>query len=332
VISSDSRCIYFMTLQISQKQIKSLLKPQSGSMMARRGRSGSRSRSRSRSKSRGKSSEKKVNGAHMRSAMARKDMVKRTLPRLSSLRALIGAKEKETILAKATYFDKKDSKIDLKNMDDQIAVLKKELELAVGALRAGLGNKPIRIRLSAELLITTTVTSGVTNTIQNGGTSSLSPTNCTEWSTMAALFEEYKCLGGEARFVYCNPSVGSTPPTVVANNLPVIAYDADDNTQATSSILLTQTAQHEVLGSIMGPTLSTPTTAGTHVDHRFRWRTPRGTAVGGGTTATPGTEWIAVSGAQPAGYIKFYHVGTTVTAITTGAGFMYYDLEFRCRA
>jgi len=264
--------------------------------------------------------------------MARKEMVKRAIPRMSTIRSLIANKEKELVLAKATYFDKKDSKVDLKNMDDQVVVLKKELELAVGALRAGLGDRPIRIRLSAELLITTTVTSGVTNTIQMNGTSFLTPSACTEWATMAALFEEYKCLGGEARFIYYNPSCGATPSTVIANNLPVIAYDADDSTAATSSIQLTQAAQHEVLGSLLGPTAATALTAGSHGDHRFRWRTPRGTAVGGGISASPGTEWIATNGVTAAGYLKFYHVGTTVTAVTTGAGFMYYDLEFRCRS
>jgi hypothetical protein len=322
------------------KAIKSLLKPQEGSLMANRSRSKSREKQpRSRSNSRGKGGGKKVNGAHLRSAHFRKNFVKSQIPKLKKIQTGLNAATKRFNLVQDGYFDTKDSKTgptDVKDAQTSIELLKKELELAVGALKAGLGNKPIRMKLVASIVITTTVTPGVTNSVTIGGSSNqLNPAVCGEWATMALLFEEYKCLGGEVNFMYNNPSdnggIGS-PETSTTNVMPIMAYDADDLTAATSSIALAEAAQHKVLRPLVGSADAIVACPQEGIHHTFRWHVPRGTAVGGGTAVVPGTEWIDVSGVQTAGWLKFYHIGSVVAAIKTGAGFVYFDLEFRCRA
>lgn len=244
---------------------------------------------------------------------------------------------KRLSLAKSGYFsDSKDVKADIPGMQKELDQLIKELQLAVGAIRAGLGNKPIRMRLSAEVTITTTVTSGVTNSIDlaQTGSNQLNPTRCGEWATCAALFEEYKCLGGHFDIIYTNSVHAQAALTNASNSLPVIAYDADDGTAATSSMLLTQAAQHKVLNPVLyHSTSNTVAVPDCGAKHHFKWRVPRGSVVENASgVADPGTNWIPVADVVAAGYVKFYHVGSITTAIFTGTGVCYFDLEFRCRA
>lgn len=228
--------------------------------------------------------------------------------------------------------DPDDVKMIMEQLKQSYETLCKEFDIAKATMRAGLGDRPIKMRLSATFLITTTVTTGVTNTVNiNGNTSGqLSPTACTEWSTLAALFDEYKCTGGHCDFIYSN-ATSAQAVAKIPNNIPVIGYDPSDGTALTSSVAVTQLAQHK--------TITTPVTDGTvttipamGVHHQFEWHVPRGTAIGGSASVQPGTEWIAVDGASAAGFLKFHHVGTVITAVDTGAGFIYFNLEFRCRS
>jgi len=231
------------------------------------------------------------------------------------------------MLAKTDYFskDNKDTKTtDVAMLEQQLEMLIKEFDMLKATFRAGLGDKPIRMRLTSTLALTTTVTTGVTNTVVvGGGNGALNPNVCTEWATMVALFDEYKCTGGEAAFAYSNPaSVVGTALT--SNSMPVMAYDGDVAASAASSISLTQASQHKILQSS-----STTGAYVTGLNKRFRWHVPKGVTIGSGVQ--PGTEWLLTSTPFAAGCLLFYHVGTVVTAIDTGAGFVYFDLEFRCR-
>ncbi len=330
------------SLNLSNKQVKSLLKPQKGSMMERRNRRDrSRSRSRSRSKSRGKD-HKKVNGPELRSAKARVGIVKQAVPKIRSLVEQRIVKERKLTLAKSGYFDvdKKDAKFgtletDLKQTQIEFDNLVKEIQLAVSALKAGLGNRPIRMRLSADITLTATVTTGVVTTITiAGGSNRFTPKDATEWSTCIALFDEVKVHGGHLTMCYANQislNGGSNINANGANSLPVMAYDPDLNTAAASGLVLTQLAQHEVWAPIIG--VSGAQTSTTMPNHHFRFRTPTGTVVGDANN--PGNAWTSTSVVdavnQIFGYLRFYHVGNEVTAIKVGAGFLYYDVEFRCR-
>lgn len=206
-----------------------------------------------------------------------------------------------------------------------------EFEAARETMRAGLKERPIRMRMATNFKITTTVTTGVTNTVNINGTgsNSLDPSQCTEWSVITALFDEYKCLGGECEFIY-NNNVPSSGSLTGSNNIPVIAYDPDNGGSASSSIYLFIHAQHKALNPIgaIGSALYFPAEGGLH---KYKWHTTSGDVFGGTVGALPGKEWILVQGVSPAGSLLFYHVGSVITATDTGVGVILFDFEFRCR-
>lgn len=252
---------------------------------------------------------------------------------IGPLVAAINTAKNKVALSKSAYFDAKDSKFDLNAVTKEIDQLSKELVFGRTALRSGLGDKPVRIRLSAPMVLTTTVTTGVTKTVNIAGSGSgtLDPINCDEWNTVAALFDEFKCLGGEVVFIYCNPSSMTTANNLTSDNIPTMGYDGGAGGATAVSVMnLTQLAQHksfvnwtaQSIGAGMGmaPVL-----------HRFKWHVPKGTVVSLSNTNIPGTEWQTTDSPAKAGTLLFYHIGLLTTAVNSGAGWTYMDFEFRCR-
>jgi len=316
----------YSTMMDSKKQTPT---PSIRSRASSQTRSKSKSKSKSRARfSKGKNKVKRAMSAHGK--LLRSQVAKSVAPVLE----LKNKTEKKLALCKSGYFgDSKDSKIDIPSLQRDYDQLCKELQLLRDTMRAGLKDKPIRMRLSTSFVITTTVTTGVTNTvnINASGNGSLDPSKCTEWSALAGLFDEYKCLGGECEFLYHN-FLDQTTLTCVSDNIPIMGYDVDQNTPS-SSLALTQLSQHKSFSPITGKAVTFMTSPSENTRHKFRWHVPRGTAIyGGSNTLAPGTEWVAVAGVVAAGYIVFYHLGAANTAINTGAGWIYFDLEFRCRA
>jgi len=241
----------------------------------------------------------------------------------------LGLLSKQMEGIKLGYFDSKDkdNKTDPKAIQNEMDLLNKEIEMARDAIAAGLGDKPIKIRLSCGFVITTTVTSGVTNTVNiaGSGTAQLDPSQCSEWTTCAALFDAYRCHGGRAVFNYNNP-IGSG--AITSDSLPVIGYEID-NVAATSSLALTQKSQHKILDASLTSGGGVSTVPASCVRHDFKWHLLPGIVLGSGD---PGSgEWIATAGPSRVGFLQFYHLGTVITATNQGAGIIYFDLQFRAR-
>jgi len=238
---------------------------------------------------------------------------------------------KKNSLVRSSYFsDTKDAKssVAIADSDKEVELLKANLDMARNAIKSGLKDRPIRIRLVAPFTITTTVTSGVTNTLKINGLASgaIDPSYMTEWGSFAGLFDEYKVLGGEMVFTYANPS---RYPVVSNDQLVTMAYDSDSGTSASVSSLC-EHSQHKSFNNaqmITGPSMMNAA----QTVHRFNFHIPRGTAAGGAASIVPGTQWVVTGGPQPCGYILFYHVGLSIAAEITGAGTCYLDTEFRCR-
>jgi len=301
-------------------------------------RASSRSRSKSKPRARfskGKNAKKKASASHGKLLKA---------AALKTLKPFIDAKsvsDKGLALAKSGYFsNSKDSKVDVPSLQKENDQLIKEIQLAVGAIKAGLKDKPIKMRLSAIFVITTTVTTGVTNTLTIGGSNSaLNPSYCTEWTTITALFDEYKMLGGQTDFIYGNINAApeSGAPNWTSDCVPIMAYDCDDQTAPTSSILLTQSSQHKTFNpgqKILGAAGAIVGGGQGETHHKFHFHIPRGDVdpvTNGGILVAPGTQWQSCGTPLTHGFLKFYHLGSVVTAKDTGAGFVYFDLEFRCR-
>jgi hypothetical protein len=314
-------------LPISKTQLKSLLKPQAGSLAAR-GRAKTPERSRSRSRSRSKSKGKTIN-LNKRSGQFRKQFIKSSIAKLKPLvdkKELLG---KTVALAKSGYFSDKDSKtVDLKTTQGEYDNLLKEIQLAIGAIKAGLGDRPIRLKLSQSFTLTATVTTGVVTTWAiGGGNNRFTPGDASEWSSVAALFDEVKVHGGHLTCLYMNYVTGAP---VSPNWIPTIGYDLDSSTAASSVEQICQLAQHEQWSVPVA--YGSPATAVQQTNHHFRWHTPTADVI---SVDNPGRGWVAVPDVtgftQVFGYMKFYHVGTIATAVAVGTGIMYYEIEVRCR-
>lgn len=229
--------------------------------------------------------------------------------------------------------DEKNENVIIEQLQELYDTACQEFEVARNALRAGLGTRPVRIQLTSKFVITTTVTTGVTRTvdINGGGTGALSPKDATEYSSIAAIFDEVKTTHGKCEFIYINTvAANGTTSAVTTDSLPVIAYDPSTSSPAISATSDgVQFAQHMLFNPLTGTTTGNSANG---CKHTFPWRVPPGVTSANGTQSIVGTQWQSVEGTLlPVGGIVFYHVGTCVTATNTGAGFVYYENEFRCR-
>jgi hypothetical protein len=223
----------------------------------------------------------------------------------------------------------------------EVQNLVKEVGLVTSAFKAGIGNKPISMILHSPFDILTTVTTGVTNTVQftiASGGATIQLRDTAEYSLIAALFDEAKIESGTMHFNYLNPVIMGTIPTgnnnVTNNNIPIICYDPSDATAGTSTLALMEQAQHELLScphTFSGAASATNVYQVTHARHKFHFRVPSGIALDGSSTVEGA--WIQIgNGGVVSGGIKFYHVGSVITASTTGSGTMFLKVALRCRS
>jgi hypothetical protein len=217
--------------------------------------------------------------------------------------------------------DSKDTKAD----DQTIALLKKELGLIRGAARAALGNKPFRSFAPMTFTLTATVTSGVVNTVATGGNVTIAPTNITEQSSWAALFDEVKVHGGTVDFLYANPV---NVLAMTNDSRPAVGYDPTDSTAATGVNDVVQLAQHMTLDAPCNQSGNVLSCASNR--HRFKFVIPKGDYISS-NAAFVGDMWQDFASAQAVGAIKFYHVGAISTAVVCGAGQVMLDMSFRIR-
>jgi len=236
--------------------------------------------------------------------------------------------------------DEKQKDVIIEQLTELYEAACQEFEVARDMLRAGLKNKPIRMQLTASVAITTTVTTGVTNTIVfNANTQAVVQSDGTEWSSVKGLFDETKLTGGRIEFLYINPiNANGTTTAVGQNSTPSIGYDPGELSAVSSGVSdIVSMAQHEQFNPAVvnntgapAPVLAIPACG---VKHSFKFRVPAGTEIPSATQGVViGNDWQSTEGTLlPVGSIKFYHIGTSITAVNTGAGTIFYHCEFRCR-
>lgn len=244
-------------------------------------------------------------------------------------------KKKALALASSSYFaDQKDLKSPpIAQLQKEIEIIENELKLIRSVVKAGIGNNPISIRLWVPFVITTTVTTGITNTVTIGtaGSAAIQPSFTSEWPSLVSLFDEYRMLGGTLHWLYMNPVSPTSLNASGASSIPAIGYDPSDGTVANAVNTVCQLAQHKILPA------ANDTWAGFKAEakHEFHFTVPKGVMNDEAPTGSTsyGTQWIACDAASAIhGWIKHYHQGAVVTAVNTGAGQVVYDLQFRCRS
>lgn len=221
---------------------------------------------------------------------------------------------------KEDYFVVKtgDVKDRLVKLDSQIDQLKESFRVMFGT-----GTFKIRLPQAVDAYMIATVTSGVVSNVVT-----VVPSGASEWSSIAALFDEYRQMG--VTVIHKNPliinTLGSAYGGSVSTTYRVTAADPTDSTALASVVAGVQQGVHEVLSLAHGA-LSTPVPTVTwHID------LPKGEMfAGSGTLQSAQKTWTQVN--LPVTYcsLKHYTVQAVTTASIVESALLYHDLEFRLR-
>lgn len=186
------------------------------------------------------------------------------------------------------FGDAKDVKVPVTVNADALAIerdlqlVESELKLlrttARAALFNGFGTKLLKMKL---WIAETWATSGSNIT----GIVAADPSVVTEFASLAALFDEYRCVGGEAHiYVTC----ASDPATSTNDPRVIYAYDPAESVNLTTLVAGLQLQQHKLMYAYNGTSSATP--AQIPNTYSFNWKVPAG------VITTSGSAPVASSG------------------------------------
>lgn len=168
--------------------------------------------------------------------------------------------------------------------------------------------------------------------------------NTTEWGAIAALFSEYRVLGGKLE--YFLPYLSPAPASVGLNadSMSVVCYDPTNASSLTSVRQGTELTYHTLLAP-SPVSVSTTTGSGTcrygfrpinGKPFTLRWETSKASALdiqSGAISYSPGM-WKAIQAAgsnSPDGSIKSFGISDFSVSAAAITGIHYVDLELRMR-
>jgi hypothetical protein len=223
------------------------------------------------------------------------------------------------------YLSKNSKEKDEPVDSDTTKLLLQEVKLLRAAVRSAVGFRATRITLTIPFQLTATVTTGVVNTAV-----SAVPGTSTEFSSLAALFDEYKCVSGEVHFVNfirSSYAIGVTGSTLNTSVLALV-YDTD-STALTSVQDATVYMNHKLYR--LGQQSGSVTAVKENLDH-FAFHVPPGVGVSTVTPIVEEGQWVPVSNTTSSfGFVKSYCVATEVVALAVVSGYMTLHCEFRAR-
>jgi len=200
------------------------------------------------------------------------------------------------------------------------------------------GVKILRLRVPYSLSMSCAI---------GGGIGAVQPvlldSNTAEWAAVAALYDEYRVLGGALKFAPCYQAPVATTGLGPDSLFMAIGYDPADGTAYSSVRAVTELSQHSLLaaratGSAANSNLLTYTfNSATATPHVLRWKTgPVKDLSIGGTgliEASPG-QWKSIKAAgsnNPDGWFKMVGISDFAAVATVLSGINYVDVEFRSR-
>jgi hypothetical protein len=234
--------------------------------------------------------------------------------------------------AKELYFgtsSKSDSKtLALSSAIDpskRVSILDQELSAIKQTMTNMLAGEQYRVTLPQifDAYCVATVTTGVVSNV-----CTINPTGCSEFATLAALFDEYKETG--ITVLHKNPLIINTLSNPgggsVNTTYRITAADPTDNTAMTSVDAGLQHGVHELLSLAHGNlSVQLPLLA-------WKIRLPPDTVfVSGGTMALAQDTWMAANFPVPYCFLKHYTVQAVTTATTVESAIIQHSLEFRIR-
>ncbi len=208
----------------------------------------------------------------------------------------------------------------------------RQVHMARDAMARVSGNRPLVIKLPISVTMSV-ATSGVL-----AAALPIDVTASTEFTSLAALFDEYKLLSGDIRFnvTAYNTGVGTTADA--DKGMMVMGYDPAEGSPLTSVRNGCELSHHALYGSMAtnGSAAVQFSTAAGH-PHRFSFYPPKGVlaAINSNVQYLAADEWVPTTSSQTNlywGYLKTYfqtsYSGTTQNALV---GILTLDVAFRCR-
>jgi hypothetical protein len=238
---------------------------------------------------------------------------------------------------KASWYDV--SKVDESNaklLSALEAELKADVATARSTLASAYGSKPVKFIIPINWSAVNNAANQSTTVFQVD--MSASP----EWTSLVALFDEYRFRGGVLKFsTMCGPL---NPVVIGADLCFVLAYDPEDSTVLTSVRDGIQVKEHKLFASTTyyggagGATFSQAFYAPlAGQPFEFRFRPPAGSNIGisnTGTVVQDAGVWKSVNYVQTnaaEGWIKPYFVNGSANGAIVAGGNIYYEIELRYR-
>lgn len=214
-----------------------------------------------------------------------------------------------------------------------------ELKVARQAIGSMFGSKPIRFMLPSPGVWNSTVTTGVVDAVFT-----LDASLATEWSSLAAIFDEYRFAGGHFDFSVTCPSLVTVMGTSALSSAAVLGFgfDPSDATVAASIGTIAQLEQHKLffprlLATSASATANSYTAVFNNTNGRpmtFRWKTGEAASFTGNGGAVGVGDWKATQGnvsSFPDGVIKPYWSSGQSLAAVVIVGVYYWEIHFRMR-
>ncbi len=229
----------------------------------------------------------------------------------------------------------KDSKVDVSALDSAISTVEKAYELARTTLASAFGPRPVPFVLPMSVTMLTTGGAGILS-----APLTINPSQSTEWTSLAALFDEYRCCSATLEYAIQAPAGALTTSggtTFSPNTLFVLGWDPSDNNPLGSVRQGTELQQH----TLKAPSMRYAGAAGSYSGvfeglHRFHVQIAKYAQLnvfGQSTNDSPG-QWKPTnnSTALAEGYLKPYCATLLGTLNDTAvSGILYLRVEFRCR-
>jgi len=237
--------------------------------------------------------------------------------------------ELKTAQKKGWFSDDKSSPPDPFTEFKALAATSKE------TLSSMFGERAIPFSLPVTTAFASTVTTGILN-----ANLPMDVTSSPEFASLAALFDEYRFVGGRIEYSIVAPTstvvLGTSSVTV--NAMFGIGFDAADNTAPSDIKDIAQLEYHQ----LHAPRIVSTPTVGTYVGvygadsdnrpYRFDWKV-QPLYTGNGGAVGPGM-WKSTQGNVtnfPDGSLKTYYQTGATTAVNAMVGVMYWNVHFRCR-
>ncbi len=234
----------------------------------------------------------------------------------------------------ALWTDSKDSKCDVSALDAAIAATESSLKGARSALASAFGSKPVEFVLPISFAMQTTGGAGILS-----APLAVDVSTSTEWSSLAALFDEFRVLRGKMDFMVMAPAGALTTSgatTFSPNSMLVLAWDPADATALTSTRGGCEIQQHQLYASSMRYAGAAGSYSGVYEGkHSFHFQVAKyAELIMGGapsTNASPGY-WKQTVAPGTDGWVKPY-LQTLMGTLNDNSvgGILYLTVQLRCR-